>query len=109
MGAMRLPEGSQGNTCDGGHTTPVATVNDAALAGRDAALVAFDPPRRKQLTMSRMYLASLQYTPSPRTQIELDHERLLREERLATGQPRDRRTRGWIRILTPRVRAVRAV
>jgi hypothetical protein len=59
--------------------------------------------------MSRMYLASLQYTPSPRTQIELDHERLLREERLATGQPRDRRTRGWIRILTPRVRAVRAV
>jgi hypothetical protein len=106
---MRLLTGSHGNRCDGGHRPLVAAVNDGAPIARDAPLVPFDLPSRKKPPMSRMYLASLQYTPSPRTQIELEHERLLREERLATGTPRDRRTRGWIRILTPRVRAVRAV
>jgi hypothetical protein len=59
--------------------------------------------------MSPFYLASLQHTPSPRTPLEMEHERLLREERLATQSSRDRRSRGWIRILTPRVRVLREV
>ena len=53
--------------------------------------------------MSSFHLASLQYTPSPRTQRELDHDRLLREERPATGEvPRASRSLSWLRFVTPR-------
>ena len=58
--------------------------------------------------MSPFHLASLQYTPMPLTQVELDHARLLREERLATGAaPREKRTLSFLRFLAPRFGMVR--
>lgn len=53
--------------------------------------------------MTPFFLLASQYTPSPRTQQELDHDRLLREERLASAEPpQAKRSLSFLRFLTPR-------